>query len=634
MSNHSPCMRRNLVADTAFVEPATIDRYGLVTVFPRTAGDGAFRATLDALVHRSKLQSALFDTLLPQLMPVFAPRMLAAGNQAGFFVRPVLVTVTSLFVDRCIRVLHRLRQLPSHALSVVAVEPVENVQWLSDLSQTWHLNQDLIQRIMGALGFSPTPVFEPAEYPEYPHEHRQRNLLFTPPRAGLAGRLTSGVARCYALWRRLPNRAARFQSLGFGADEFYLSRRGLLGPFGPIRPPAKAQLESGVLDSGLRRDLRDQVAEVVRSPFEALLCGLDQLAEPDQACRLSQAYANLLVDWFPVGFLEGLTANLKKFSETLPATSLVGVIGHDGTSNAGYFASAAARLSGATVVGVQHGGHYGYTDDMSLGAQFEYAHYDKMVTWGWTQIDGHLPKCETVPLPSPRLSERPLKFSRRDLAADRPDARDVLFLSNLWHRFPHASTCGQARVDFIDAITDSQEALMRALASVGLTVDHKPYSMRFVDLYAEHYRRLELAGGSGYRLVGSSQKGLSPALVKSCRIILWDQIGSGTLECLTSGIPTMVYWQRIYSREIAWARPLVAALEQWGVIHADPRQVATAIQEYLADPIGWMAHPSRREAIGAFCREYALTDVSWKHAWTQQLARWSDQGREHTRPRP
>jgi hypothetical protein len=54
--------------------------------------------------------------------------MPAPGNGVEYLVRPVLVTVTSLFVDRCIRVLHRIQQQGSQDITVVEVEPIIDFQ--------------------------------------------------------------------------------------------------------------------------------------------------------------------------------------------------------------------------------------------------------------------------------------------------------------------------------------------------------------------------------------------------------------------------------------------------------------------------------------------------------------------------
>ena len=104
---------------------------------------------------------------------------------------------------------------------------------------------------------------------------------------------------------------------------------------------------------------------------------------------------------------------------------------------------------------------------------------------------------------------------------------------------------------------------------------------------------------------------------------MWDQIGSGTLECLTADVPSLVYWRRIYSQEVPWARPLLAELERCGVVHTHPARLAASLGEYLKDPEAWMADRERREAIAAFCREYARTDPRWPAIWRRQLQEWA-----------
>ena len=64
------------VADTAFIDPITIQQHQLLSVFPKELDDGAYRTSLDELLFRSKLQSAYFKELLPKLIPVFKKYML------------------------------------------------------------------------------------------------------------------------------------------------------------------------------------------------------------------------------------------------------------------------------------------------------------------------------------------------------------------------------------------------------------------------------------------------------------------------------------------------------------------------------------------------------------------------------
>ena len=156
--------------------------------------------------------------------------MPAPGNGVEYLVRPVLVTVTSLFVDRCIRVLHRIQQQESKEITVVEVEPIIEFQWLSKITQTWHLNQEIIQRIMIALGYQKRVVLDKEIYPEYPNEHSQKNLIFFPQRPGLSGVYSKLLHKSFGLLEKIPNRMAKYQSLGFTMDRYYLAKRGLLGP--------------------------------------------------------------------------------------------------------------------------------------------------------------------------------------------------------------------------------------------------------------------------------------------------------------------------------------------------------------------------------------------------------------------
>jgi putative transferase (TIGR04331 family) len=109
-------------------------------------------------------------------------------------------------------------------------------------------------------------------------------------------------------------------------------------------------------------------------------------------------------------------------------------------------------------------------------------------------------------------------------------------------------------------------------------------------------------------------------LIKTCRILLWDQIGCGAIEALTSDVPTIIYWKRIDSREVPWARELFATLEQYGIVHSDTDTLVQEIKIYLTDPEAWMNNEARRQAIKAFCQKFALTDPRWYEKWKTFLS--------------
>jgi len=615
------------VADTLLLPEELIRKCGLISVFPVERGDGAYRSDLDGLLARSKFQSSFYQGCLSALCQKWGEWMPDAADQLMYLLRPHLVTVTSLFLDRYIRVLERLAQFPNKDICVMAVEPLSECSTINIDISSWHFNQYVIQRIMVGLGYPLVSLLTRDAYPEIVRNYQYRNALFSPS-SGLISRI---VVRYWWALRKLGHiidsnfgkKEAEIIGLGFVYDDYYMAKSFLYKPFGPIRfleaaVPCSRQSKS----PELRGLLRDSIALIDPSPFFALIrqCVSEKAIRFHRDDLALAVWQDMMVDWFPSAYLEGLCENLSCTRKNMPLGSKV-LIGSDLSNPSAILYSVVARQRSMSIFGVAHNvGTQGYIEDSSLHAQFEYSHYDSIFTPGWTRIDDHLPQCNTIPIPFPRLSSRPLSAdytSKRSLSIN--GKRDVLFLSNLFHRFPHISTCGQARVDFIDQVTESQEQLMSALCKCGLNVDHKPYHMRFVDLYPDHFRRLEVAGGQGYRLIDSTQKGLSIDLIKTAKIVLWDQIGSGTIDCFTSQVPTMVYWQRIYSREVPWARELVAELERCGVVHSSPETLVRELKVYLSNPKAWMSDTRRSKAVEDFCFHFGRTGPNWAKIWRENL---------------
>jgi hypothetical protein len=618
---------RLLVADMAFASSRYFGDGALLNVFPMKKGDGAYRAKLDQLVKRSKAQSEFLDCILPRIAPAFWGLVPAFDSQATLVVRPFLAAVTSAFIDRYLRVAFRLEQ--QNDVLALEVEPYRDVRWTSEflngLGTSWHLNQEIIGRIAVGLGHGKIMTIPKEEYPEYPDQLSAKNLLFMPSRDRWSNLQQRVLRRIQSLLHALPNRQARLLSTGFVYDEHYIVCSGLYGPRGALRRCRSVPvLMPGIRSPGLRRDLRDRAGPLARPPMLAYLKEVDPHISSTSAESLFEVWLSMLIDWYPTAILEGLADNMEIVQRNLDLSQVNAIVGSDLTSDVGLLQCLAARQARKKIIGMQHStGSYGYIEDMSAVAELEYPLYDILITLGWNKVEDHFPKPEIISLPSPKLSSRPLAsdYCVPEICRN-SSKRDVLLLSNLFHRFPAFSTCGQSRVDFLDEIFDSQRDLVQTLTSSGLTIDHKPYNEKYIGLYPEYFESLQLVGGQRYRVVDVSQKGLSVDLIKSCRIVLWDQIGSGAIECLSTGIPTIVFWQRIYSREVRWAKDLIAMLEQCGIVHAHPDTLAVEIKNYLSDPRGWMTDTRRVRAIEAFCRQFAWTEPDWRKYWADQLRQW------------
>jgi len=101
--------------------------------------------------------------------------------------------------------------------------------------------------------------------------------------------------------------------------------------------------------------------------------------------------------------------------------------------------------------------------------------------------------------------------------------------------------------------------------------------------------------------------------------VLWDQPGTGFLECLSSNIPTMVYWPRIYSQEEVWLKPLFMELEHMGIVHRDIDSLVEEMHLFKLSPAAWMNDIERVSLVNRFCREFAWTSSKWPKYWRRYL---------------
>jgi putative transferase (TIGR04331 family) len=138
---------------------------------------------------------------------------------------------------------------------------------------------------------------------------------------------------------------------------------------------------------------------------------------------------------------------------------------------------------------------------------------------------------------------------------------------------------------------------------------------------------LEREGGSCYRRADTLDKGLTPALLEQCAIVLWDQPGTGLLECLAAGIPTMVVWPRLFNREEPRRERFFHDLETAGIIHASPGGLLAEAARFKAAPEAWMDDPFRRGAVDRFLREFGWNRSDWPRYWKRFLAERSSRGR-------
>ncbi|GEM_PF-1936362 len=375
--------------------------------------------------------------------------------------------------------------------------------------------------------------------------------------------------------------------------------------------PANQGLREEVLVAALH-SCTPAIVEFLRA------AGLQDNARQQALCRLVGIF---FYTHYPSTLLEAAAENLRKSTaQLLPYRGLPVISANLGFHTQAAYLVAGARMLNMPVIGMQHGGHYGYSEEHTGAYEGEYACCDGFITWGWSRLPEHpaLTRQKAIALPCPWLSVRRQQWGKLLSAQDRlPHGKpfDVLLMPNKVYPFPPAPSGSHATVNHLPAFAQELRSLVHALSSAGLKVLHKPYNPITTQLLSDTFQSLEEISNGLYRNASTLDKGLTPELLRQCGMVVWDQPGTGFLECLTAGIPNMVLWSRLFNAEPDWACAIFVQLEEVGVVHRDPATLAAEVLRFKSDPAAWMTDRRRIQVVEKFCREYARVSDDWTEDW-------------------
>lgn len=261
---------------------------------------------------------------------------------------------------------------------------------------------------------------------------------------------------------------------------------------------------------------------------------------------------------------------------------------------------ARARGEGRKVAVAQHGGGYGYFGVRSL-ERLEVGLTDTFLSWGWTE-EG---RPGTVhPLPHPHLS----RLEGRARGGEAITLTEVAFPRYVY-RLMTCPLGGQARA-CLDAGPRFLEGLPNDLRS---RVVRKPYPVPF------GWPSPRSVPGGDRR--GPAQK---PAweLNRDARISVVTYPDSAFVESLVLDTPTVAFWDPHLWEMRPAAEPLIQAMADAGIVHADPASAAGFVAEIYADPRAWWKQSDVREAREGFLARYGWADGAWASRWADFLETW------------
>jgi hypothetical protein len=588
---------------------------GGLSLFPSESSPGVSFSQQEVLA-----QSARYAPLYAELSAAIASALTRERGMppaaAAVLTRKAVVPLTHCFFDRLLR-LHRLLEgrrgdppAVAQAPSFAAPALVEDLQALavgSDAFNAWVLSR---LAPVWELPAVPAPAAAAADPAPAAAPFVNRNF----GGATLLGKLRKRLARKLG-WGRVP-------ALSMAYDTDPLMENGLYGPgrladlYRPSPPPAVPP------DAALREAALAGPAGLCAPALRAFLAA-SGVGDAVVQGRALAAFSAFLRDAFPTGLLESAAPELAAARERLAPYAGRWLLLEGAGDHFSVMMVAAAKTLGIKVAGCQHGGIYGHLLDIASVNELEYPFYDRFLTWGWTRLPEHpaYRGLTAEPLPNPWLSERRRLWRERpplppSAAPDKPYG--FLLMTNKVYPFtPAPAGADVARVDRLADFAAALKDLAAAAARRGEAILNKPYAGATVGLLRGTYSELE--SSPAFRVAATRDKGLTKELVDQCRMVLWDQPASGFIECLASGIPTMVHWSRFYNREVAWAEPCFSELEAVGLVHRGVETLFDELARFRSTPEAWMAEPRRAAAVARFLGEYGLTDERWTQRWKDYL---------------
>lgn len=583
----------------------------LRSLFPDENG-GGLALSSERLKSLSRHYSALYLAILRDLTPAIARALEAPAGAVELVSREGLVPPAHCFMDRLLRLeeFGRGEAAPSVAAAPAPADIDDPVEFRAAAQSSVVFNAGLLAQLAPLLGWPVADAGDPTE-PLAPSVPAGRNSNFdgeTLP-AKVMRRLRAMVARRD---RALPCGSLSYTDSALRAAGF-LGRR-LEPVLGRVRWAWAPRDE----------ELRGLLARVVSSSpaVDAFLDGAGWPSSRPKA-PIRAAFGGWLARQMPSPYLEGLPANLSQGKALLAPYAPRPFVLAEVNSVEATLLMASARALGLPVIGLQHGGHYGYIEDHTLALELEYSYYDRFVSWGWEGMPAW-DVCGGIALTAlscPWLEQRRAYWARAVPPARR-DPRgkphDVLLLTNKVYRFPPApSGAAICRSDRAPNLRAALTGLARECAARGVSILHKPYNASTVAQLSSTFSDMARAGGPLYRELPASGKGLTPELISACGIIVWDQPGTGFLECLAAGLPTVCWWPRVYNEEEPRRRPDFARLEAAGLVHRDAAGLAEEVLRFKKDPSAWDRAPGRREAAEAFSRVFGRADPRWPREWAE-----------------
>lgn len=583
------------------------------------------------LYARSVSEKSVYDTVCLSLVGGFFQNTGISEKNLMRLIRPSIITLTNVFFDRLGRILcYELRSGEPIFTSEINRCQISTLEEFMELSaRDPKFNQSLVSYLLSQMHYHVEGHLEVKVNPERSQTTPRRgiNRSFTIPGSSVKGAVNfffaKAIRRIHILASKFVSRRIITSGLGFYDLYFYF-----LGnwwrTFITYSRVSAVEIESTKHCSDKRKRLEiflnDALLKQVDKFYQPLLGKSDSVPGD----TLVAAYAAFLCEFFPSCFLESLQYNFRNAESRLP-TKVDVFFAHAIGSTDNLLLAAAAAEQGATIVGVQDGAHGGYTANKNYSSEIEHSTCDSFITWGWVDPSSVFGRHKYVPLKNPRYS----CIERSSPSVSRADFLNlrILYCPNVLYRYPCGVMQGHSRLDFADFAREDLAILASACASLGIKeITVKPY-----DLLDRYYFKTtgmcsKINESCSIKLLENSDKGIGTEVADGFDLIIWDQIGTGTVEQYLAERSNIVFWRKHYSKPSKSFESLHRQMVEQSQICENEDQLRRALEKFVVSERRESLEQSGSGPIQQFLESFGQGGSAWFEEWILFLRREGRRG--------
>ncbi|HNX90583.1 MAG TPA: LIC12162 family protein [Candidatus Omnitrophota bacterium] len=260
--------------------------------------------------------------------------------------------------------------------------------------------------------------------------------------------------------------------------------------------------------------------------------------------------------------------------------------------------AAEMQEKGVKLVGVQHGGNYGFSLYHSVFA-FEKENKYKFISWGWGQG-----RENTKDLPDPALSAIGQVSAKKN--------GTVLYVSFNDHVYPY-SLSGYPGADGMEKYFDDQ------MFFLGMLGDDMKRKVRYRAARCDHGRGILARVKAVSDLIGFAGEEKCTRLMGRASIVVVDHPMTAFIEALVMNVPLLLFWDRTLWRMNEEAKRYFDGFRKAGVLFDGPAAAASQLKEVYDDPASWWERKEIQEHRERFVNRYGQNNREWAAIWVREL---------------